>query len=319
MPLVKVQMGSKKWHDLRLKGIGASEVSALFPMERPGYAMSQYTLRKVKRGEIDANSVFSGDPKFAARGLIREPSIAEIIAVEHGLKIKKGHYVIDDHEPLMRASLDYIIEEPTAEIRRQLGKKVDGPGVLQIKSVIPFQFLRHWTKTSAPDYVRIQVAQECAATGYEWGMIGCANGETEYYAYPLRAPQDNGDRLREEIAKFWRDSVLGDVEPPVDHTESTRLCLRAEYPPKIYQPGMANYEADEEADELALAFDTASVNRRQAQQDYDLARNRLVKHMDKNLHAYTRHWFIDQSVSEKQRRVNVKLRNSTSLEGHDEG
>lgn len=326
MILPKVKIGSKAWHDLRLQGIGASEVSALFPIERPGYAMSAYTLRLVKRREIAADSVFSGDPEIAAKGLFLEPAIANILANKHGLKILKGKngeflhpgYVIDDKEPLMRCSVDYIIEEPNDWVWKQMGRKVQGPGIFQIKSVIIHQFRRHWTTTMAPDYVRLQVRQEMACLGYEWGLIGAGVSDIDYIAYPLLGAKGGaGNDIRDMIRRFWTKCVEGDLIPPIDESESSRLAIRALYPASSFQDDRApkDREGDIDLDEAALAFDTAAVNKQRAEKDYDLARNRLAELLKTDQHVFTDHFYIDQSVSESRRAIRVKRRTSNAPPG----
>jgi hypothetical protein len=311
--LPKIKVGTRAWHEQRLQGIGASEISALFPIERPGYAMSAYTLRLVKRREIAAESVFAGEPDLALMGIELEPVVAKIIAAKHGFKIQRGGYAVDADEPRMRCSVDYIIPEPNDWIRKQLGRKVDGPGVFQIKTVILPQFHRHWTPLVAPDYVRLQVRQECAVLRTEWGMIGAGIGGLEYRAYPINGVKNGGgDDIREMIRRFWSKCIEGDHVPPIDASESTRLAIRAELPPRMFQPGIHDREGDEELNEAALQFDIAGENRRRAQQDYDRAYNQLTKLMGPALSAYSNDWFVDQSVSESRRTLRVKRRTSNA-------
>ena len=119
-----------------------------------------------------------------------------------------------------------------------------------------------------------------------------------------------GDDIREMIARFWRKCVEGDHVPPIDHTESTRLAIKAEFPPRMFAPGTHDREGDLDLDEAALAFDIAGENRKRAQQDYDQAFNQLARLMGPTYSAYTDHWFVDQSVSDSRRTLRVKRRTS---------
>lgn len=308
MILAKIKHGTKRWHEERAKGIGASESSALFDIEQPGYAMSAYTLRLVKRGELDPESVFVGDRDLAQMGLELEDGIAKGHARANGWKIRKSGYLIDDIEPLMRASLDYIIDEPTDADRQALGRKLSGPGLLQIKALIPFQYVRAWQGDRPPPYVRCQVQQELACSAFTWGAVGVLIGGMEPKLFRMLPHPRFHDDLRRRIADFWANCVLGEKVPPYDATESTRLALRAQYTPRNLAPGMHNREDDAELDEAAAEYDVMVAHRKETLRRYDLALNRLNGLMGASTSAYTEHWYIDRSISEKRRTVTVRRR-----------
>lgn len=309
MLLPKIKAGTRKWHDLRAQGIGASESSCLFDLpDHPGYAMSQYTLRLVKRREIDPQSVFAGDPDLARMGLVLEPGIAKALAEMRGWKIKSAGYLVDDVEPLMRASMDYIIAEPTDDDCKALGYNATGPGCFQIKAVISHQFHRMWQGDVPPAYVRVQLQQELACSGFQWGAVGVLIGGLEHRVYHIRPSVRFGDDIRNRIAHFWKNCVEGDMVPPYDASESTRLALRRQYNPRTLLAGMHDREEDVALDEAAGDYDIACADRKATLARYDLALNRLNGLMGNSTNAYTQHWYIDRSISDKRRTVSVKRR-----------
>lgn len=314
-----VKQGTPKWHAQRLLGIGASEVSALFDIDHPGYAMSAWTLAKVKRGELAAEEVFAGDKDLAAAGLVREPMIAKVIAAQRGWKIRPGGYVIDDIEPRMRASLDYIIEEPTDLDRKRLGKKVSGPGVLQIKSVISYQFYRLWTPDRQPAHVYYQVQQEATATKFEWTVTAAElhgpESTLEVRDYLTAADQRFGDRLRRNIAGFWDRCIIGHEIPPIDGSESSRLALRKLYKPEDMLRGFMDCTHDRRLDEAITLWDSARARRMAAEKDEALEANRLREILGTRTDLFTERWKFKHQVSEYRRTMTATARKTILAPG----
>lgn len=305
---------TKAWHAARLLGVGASESPCLFDLEKPGYAVSRYTLRLIKRGLIDPDTVFAGDRQYADRGLLLEPAIGAMCAKERGWKLRPGGYAIDDELPQMRASLDFIIESPTAEDRKLLGRGIDGPGCLQVKTVIAPQFHRLWTEDRAPEFVRVQVQQECAAAGMSWGYIAALVGGMELKLYPVRAEAMFAQKLRTRIGRFWQDCVLGDAVPPIDHSESSRLALRQEFTASDMTPGIHDFSDDPEMDEAVTEFDLAKAVRETACNQYQLAENRLNSLMADSKSLFTENWIVKRSITPSRRAITVKRRAGAQTE-----
>ena len=314
-----IKPGTPKWHAQRLLGIGASEVSALFNITHPGYAMSAWTLAKVKRGEIKAEEVFTGDRDLAEQGLAREPMIAATLAKIRGWKIRPGGYAVDDIEPRMRASLDYIIAEPTDADRKRLGKKVSGPGVLQIKSVISYQFHNLWTPDRQPEHIAIQVAQEAAVTGYEWTVTAAeihgSEQTLEIRDYMLATDRQMGDRLRRNIAGFWERCIDGDEVPPIDGSESSRLALRKLWKPSDMIRGFMDCTRDIKLDEAITQWDSAMARLKSAKEQASLEENRLLEILGTRCDVFTERWAFRRSVTESRRSMKAKARSPVLAKG----
>lgn len=314
MPLIPgIEQHKQAWHDARSEGIGASESSCLFPLALPGYAMSQYTLAKVKRGEIPAESVFVGDKEFTERGLRMEPVIANELKIKYGIKLKKGGYLIDAKQPLMRASLDYIILEPTEMIRNMLNRPdLRGPGILQIKSVIPPQYEKVWDD-HVPAYVRIQAQQEIACFSddgkngpvIEWGAVGIGIGNMDYRLFPMLGAEAFHNELRKKIASFWRKYVTGKSTPPVDHTQSTRLSLKREFIPRERQGGFDDMSRNLKLDNAAERFHLSGLELANLEREHKLAENQIRVEIAHSVEAMAAHWWIKR---DKRNTIRVEPR-----------
>jgi predicted phage-related endonuclease len=301
--LDKVKPHTKAWHDERAKGVGASESPALFGVQAP-YAPSLFSLALIKRGTIPPPVV---DSPLARMGLLKEPGVAAYHAEERGWKIKRVGYTVDDKVPQMRASLDFVIAEPTDADRKILGKDIDGPGVFQIKTVIHHQAQRVWVNQQPPEYVMVQIQQEMHCSGYKWAAVGAELGGIPSLTLHRRN-EAAGDRLRSAIKHFWKVNVLKGVDPPTDATESTRDSLLELQPVREMEPDMVNRVRDTELNEAAFMLDVARADLVESQARVLGAENRVVHLMGTQLHAYTKEWFIDRSVTPHQRRLKVTRR-----------
>jgi predicted phage-related endonuclease len=303
MILEKIKPHTKAWHEARANGVGASESPALFGIQAP-YAPSLFALAMIKRGTIPPPVV---DEPLAKLGLLKEPGIAAYHAAERGWKIRRIGYTVDDKVPQMRASLDFVIDAPTDRDRRDLGRDIDGPGVLQIKTVIHHQANRVWINGQPPAYVLCQIQQEMHCSGLKWAAVGAELGGMPSITLHRRN-EAAGDRLRAAIKHFWRDNVVKGIDPPTDDTESTKNALRELQPAREMEPDMVNRERDKDLNEAAFMLDVARADLIESQARVLGAENRLVHLMGNSLHAYSREWFIDRSVSLHQRRLRVTRR-----------
>lgn len=313
MILDKVKPHTPAWHKQRALGVGASESPCLYNVQA-GYSLSEFTLSKVKRKEMAAPIV---DSDLAMNGLIMEPAIGKIHAIRQGWKLLPGCYAVDDYEPRMRASLDFVIEEPNDIDRQRLQRKVSGPGTLQIKSIISPQWHRLWREDEVPEYVRIQVRQEMACAGHEWGCVGALVGGLEPKLYWITPADSWTDGLRRRIDRFWRECVEGTRVPRVDNSESTRLALRVLQPDREFRPGMHNHENDPFIDDLCTEYDSACANFSDAEANKRGAENRLIEALGPTaLEAMTDSWWIKRSVGPTRRTLQV-TRRKTAQHGRD--
>lgn len=161
------------WLAERRRGIGSSDVAALFPEE------SKYgcTRRLVfdKRGIPPDFDRTDGEKGVLEKGNELEPLIAEKFSREYGFKIRHQPMVVDDSEPTRRVSMDYQIVKATTDQILGLWPKVQiqgecGPGVLEVKSTNLFDHAKMIKDGIIPDYV-FQMERLLQVTGYKWGVF----------------------------------------------------------------------------------------------------------------------------------------------------
>ena len=281
---------------MRRTKVGGSEVAALFQCQ-PAYAPSIFRLFHIKRGRVEEDVEVD---ERALIGIEIESGIARAIAHKRRWKITPGPYAIDDIEPGMGASLDFLIDYATPEDQQELHTPLSGPGCLQIKNVDFLVWRDNWLNDEPPRHILLQHQQEMAASGCQWGAVGAlVGGSTLVVKLYLPRPRI-ADEIRRRIGAFWAD-VEHDREPTVDGSEQTYRALRELQAPERRDLDMSD---DLEADEDALLLDTNRAAARAATEAASLARNRLLaKVRDVDL-AFTRHHRIKISKSGS---ISVKL------------
>lgn len=128
-----------------------------------------------------------------------EPMIAELVAEDLGLKIRRSATRRHPIHAFMVANLDFeIIANPK------------GPGVLEIKNRMgakPFETL--------PDDIMLQVVQQMAVTQRSWACVGVLFGFGVLKTYEVQRDKELEEYLIELEARFMMRVQNG--EPP-DHT-----------------------------------------------------------------------------------------------------
>lgn len=128
-----------------------------------------------------------------------EPMIAELVAEDLGLKIRRSATRRHPTHTFMVANLDFeIVANPK------------GPGVLEIKNRMgmkPFETL--------PDDIALQTCQQMAVTQREWGIVGVLFGFGNLKKYEVERDRELEEYLIELEGRFMLRVSRG--EPP-DHT-----------------------------------------------------------------------------------------------------
>lgn len=277
--------GTPEWHALRAKRIGASEVAALFNVQ-PAYALSRFALWHVKAGnapppEVDGERVFWGNRL--------ESLIAEVTAEAEGWTIRKGGYATDDECPGLGASLDYeIVGTPELEAEGYVGD-----GALECKAVDWLVHKKAW-QDEPPINILLQLQTQCAARGFSWGAVGALVSGNQRVVYKYKARPLLIEDIRRRVREFWA-SIDAGKEPPVDGSDSASAVLAALYP-EIVDDAVDMRESNEWA-EAAHGLYMAAEARRAANDDYDLAKNRVVKLLDGHKRGWGNGWAVNASIT----------------------
>ncbi len=141
-----------------------------------------------------------------------EPVIAEIVAEELGLKIRRCPTRKHPKYDFMAASLDYeIISNPK------------GPGILEIKRRSGARF------DTLPDDIALQVAHQMAVTNRDWGKVAVLFGWGKPVVFDVERDREVEECLIQLEARFMVRVKAGD--PPTETwTPETVNLLKKLYP-----------------------------------------------------------------------------------------
>ncbi|MGP5563761.1 YqaJ viral recombinase family nuclease [Vreelandella alkaliphila] len=228
------------WLQLRGLGIGASEAAAAVGASeyRTPFEIAE---RKLGLAADDADANYRRKMKMAM-GHVMEPVTASRFAEFTGLNVQNFNYMLaHPKHPFMMANLDRRIvgvsEAQYAWMEMLFGKTVKGPGVAELKNV---EFSQGWGKPDSvystgglctsgevPEDYFIQVQQQLAVSGYEWGflVVTIAGWETRWY--PILRDEELIDDLIALESDLWDGICRGEMpEIDVEHPKAIELLQR---------------------------------------------------------------------------------------------
>lgn len=276
---------SEAWHDMRARHIGGSEIAALFDLpagDRPAYLTSRFALWHIKSGNAPRPSV---DPNRTAWGLRLEDAIAHAAAEQCGWTIRKGGYVTDASTPGLGCTLDYDIDADPTE---------DGRGALEVKNVDWMVHKKSWTGDEPPPHILLQLQHQLAATGYSWGVIAGLVGGNDLRIYRYKARPLLIADIRRRVREFWA-SIDAGKPPPVDGSDSASSVLTSLYPEIV--DDAVDFSTSNEWAEAAHDFFNAGVARKAANDEYDLAKNRVVALLGGHKRGYGNGWSVNTAIT----------------------
>lgn len=284
MSFTSIVHDSPEWHSLRSRHIGGSEVAALFDIpneDKPTYVRSRYALWHIKAG--NAPSPMLDNPRIKW-GLKLEAVIAEAAAEENGWVITKGGYVSDNLCEGLGCTLDFIIESDPAET---------GPGALEIKNVDWLVHRKSWDE-DPPAHILLQHQHQLAATGYTWGAVCCLVGGNDLRVYRYKARPRLITEIRRKVAEFWK-SVDENREPPIDGSPSASEVVAALHS-SVIDDSIDMRESNEWA-EAAHALWFAAAARKRADEEYDLAKNRVAQLLAGHKRGWGNGWKVNTRIT----------------------
>lgn len=284
MSMTSIIHDSPEWHDLRARHIGGSEIAALFDLaseDTPNYLRGKFALWHIKAGNAPPPVVDNPRVKW---GLRLETVIAEAAAEENKWSVQKGGYVTDINCPGLGCTLDFVIDYDPGE---------KGPGCLEIKNVDWLIHKRSWGD-EPPPHILLQLQHQLAATGYTWGAICGLVGGNELRTFRYKARPTLIADIRRRVTEFWK-SIDEGVEPPVDGSESASAVLKSLYP--IIVDDSVDMRGKNEWAEAAHAFYIAGLDRKVADENYELAKNRVVQLLDGHKRGWGNGWQVNAAIT----------------------
>ncbi len=204
----------EEWLQARLKGIGASEASAIIGCNP---YMSNVDLWRLKTGRKQAQDISSN--AHVQYGHDAEGPLRELFALDYPrFEVSYGGaYDMVHHpkHPFIFATLDGRLKE----------KATGRLGVYEGKTTeILRSMQREKWKDRIPDNYYVQVIHQLIATGWEFAVLnaqmkrvfdGDVRTETRRYFIERAEVQNDIDYLLAEEVRFWTEYVQKDREPPL--------------------------------------------------------------------------------------------------------
>lgn len=227
------------WMELREQNVGASEVGCLFPGVDP--FKTRFELHCVKAKLIPAPDLRKN--KAVRFGQVFEAGTAKMVAEDTGWTIRKvRRYITSPTVEGQAATLDY---ETHGHPR--------GAAPVQIKVVG-----RKWEEI--PLVYQLQVQQEMAVTGRDWGALGVAFlDRREVAVFEFDRHDAVIAKLEAEVVDFWRAVHEGrEPEPNFERDlEAIRKRYRTTHKGEQWEP--MNEEAETALGELARQYHEAQA------------------------------------------------------------
>lgn len=217
--LGEFEANTAEWHELRARGVGASEVAAvvgLSPFE------SQFSLWHRKKGNLPGPD--PANPLFYW-GHALEPLIATRYASHH------EEVWVMDCGTYRHPERDWQLANPDRLLFPTNGVTAKTPplGVLEIKTT---RYGDNWGphgSTEIPLHVRCQVMQQMDVMGVPFADVAVLIGGNDYREYRIEFDKTDAAALRDAGAEFWT-SLQTDDEPPIDASWETYEAVRDLHP-----------------------------------------------------------------------------------------
>lgn len=241
-------------HELRSKGVGASEVAALVGLDPYSTALDVY-MRKLGLVE-DVATVHT------KRGNYLEPSLrawaSDIIG--HDFRPVSSTLTHPDH-PHVRATPDGVASDATGAIR----------AVLELKAPGPRTFHEWGEGDEAPARYVCQVAQQMAVTGADVGYLAAFLGE-DLRVYRFDRDPELERELVQACETFWVKHIVPREPPPVDGRRGGEAWLAQRFPEAARATML---RADGETEGLMLRLRDVRAAQSAAEAERDLLEQRL--------------------------------------------
>lgn len=185
-------------------------------------------------------------------GLLLEPVVCDLYRKKWGGQVEQwpAHTIARD------AQRPYIHATPDATLFEN-GRP--GPGSLSIKTWSEFD-QRAWEK-EPPLYAQVQLQQELAVLGWQWGYIAVLFGSQRLERYYVERNEYFIRELFNACGEFWRH-VVDKTEPPIDESRATAMALARLHPDDSGLAVKLPLETDSLMIELENAKDTIKAAER---------------------------------------------------------
>jgi putative phage-type endonuclease len=264
---VEKHLNEADWKKARLRGIGASEASAVVRLSRFCSPFALYW-RKIE-GRFESDEQTDQFAEMQDAGHRHERTIADWF-LEH----YRDHNVSELHDPG-----DYTIYRSTERPHVFITPDREGAGVL-LKGRKPVELKCAWFEAArvwrerVPVAYQVQMQQQLYVTGADAGFFAVLLDGYRFAWYRVERHEKFIARLCARLDEFW-ERVQRRDPPPVDGSRSSLHALFNAYP-------KANGQAVDVPDELGAEWDALQQAETQAKRRRDELKARLQQMIGSN-------------------------------------
>lgn len=242
------------WLSLRRKVVTSTEVAALFGCS-PWVSLFELWHRKHDNLEVEFDKT-----ERVTWGLRLEKAIADGVAEDEGLDIRRMNEFIQDTELRLGASFDYAIGED---------------GILEIKNVDGLQFKEKWEvdgdNIDEPLHIACQVQTQLMLSRRKYALLRPLVGGNKIMKVRREPDPVVHESISKAVREFWK-SIDEHREPKPDFARD------AEFINRLYsyaEPGRV-FNADERVSKLAFAYKQAAQAVKEATDKKDAAKAEIL-------------------------------------------
>lgn len=245
-----LEMDRIEWLQLRKRGIGGSDASAILGFNRYKSAFQLYI-------EKTSEWVEESDSEAAYWGNVLEDVVAREFARRTGKKIRKINRMLrHPYHYFMTANLD----------RDVVGEKA----FLECKTAS--EYLKDsWNGEDVPAAYLCQLQHYLAVTGYEKAYIAVLIGGNKFVWKEVARDDEFIELMIQHEKSFWENHVLADVPPAIDGSSSASELLAKMYP----QDDGSAIMLDEQSNTLIEAIESIKAEQKQLEKQRNEYENQL--------------------------------------------
>lgn len=260
-PIVgRFEPGSPAWHELRLSGVGGSEVAAVLGLSTLDGPHTVW-MRKMGILHDDAENI------RMRVGSRLEPLVIDLLrergsVAAHPFAVTLRH---PEHQwwvlnidgvtyPSIggEQTVDEVVEAKTSSERAQ----------------------SYWLEQGVPLYYQTQCQYILGATGLDSVIVPCLFGNGAFEWWRVRRDEEDIAAITSAVSEFWWNHVVPGVPPPIDGSSFARDYLTEKYG---WDDDGAVIDLDEDADHWVVQYERAQRLARKAEQLKAEAQNHLLE------------------------------------------
>lgn len=203
--------GTPQWHELRLAGIGGSEVAAVLGLSGL-HSQHAIWMRKMGMPVEDEETI------RMRVGSRLEPLVIDLLAE------RSPHHAVPFARTIRHPEYDWW------QLNTD-GLVLDGDTLVapvEAKTSSERMYYR-WLEEGPPIYYQCQVQYALGATGLSFALVPCLFGNGKFEWWRIDRDDEDIAAIAEHLGSWWRDYVVTGEAPPIDGSSDARDYLIQKY------------------------------------------------------------------------------------------